>query len=168
MPPSRRRPITAAELKKEVEDRYRNDPVYKASVDRQEAEHRVRREELSRAERPLVAALQGAGIPVNSAWELYEYAELGEKAYPLLLKHLQLDYLRSHPQRHCASLHEGRRTKALAGTAQHLPHRRPAGGSGRPSRDLEPLCRSDPLRRFDRDSRERGTWRRHGSTSYGP
>ena len=92
MPPSRRGPVTAAELMKELEDRYRNDPVYRASVDGQEAEHRARREELCRAERPLVAALQAAGIPVNSAWELYEYPELGEKAYPLLLNHLRLDY----------------------------------------------------------------------------
>ncbi len=92
MPPSRRGPVSATELKKELEDRYRNDPVYKASVDRQKAEHRARHEELRRAERPLVAALQSAGIPVDSAWELYEYPELGETAYPLLLKHLRRDY----------------------------------------------------------------------------
>jgi hypothetical protein len=92
MPPSRRGPVTAAELKKELEDRYRNDPVYKASVDRQEAERRDRHEELRRAERPLVAALQSVGIPVDSAGELYMYPEVGETAYPLLLKHLGRDY----------------------------------------------------------------------------
>ncbi|MDF2093585.1 hypothetical protein P0Y31_14625 [Knoellia sp. 3-2P3] len=92
MPPSRRGPVTATELHKELEDRYRNDPAYKASVDRQEAEHRARHEELRRAERPLVSALQSAGIPVDSVWELYEYPELGETAYPLLREHLDRDY----------------------------------------------------------------------------
>lgn len=92
MPSPRRGPVTAAELKQELEDRYRNDPEYKASVDRQEAEHQARREELTRAEQPLVADLQAAGIPVDSAWELYKYPELGETAYPLLLKHLGLVY----------------------------------------------------------------------------
>lgn len=92
MPPSRRGPVAAHELKKELDDRYRNDPVYKASVDRQQAEHQARAEDLRRAERPLVAALRSAGIPVDSAWELYEYPELGETAYPLLLEHLRRDY----------------------------------------------------------------------------
>ncbi len=92
MPSRRRGAVTAAELKQELEDRYRNDPEYKATVDRQEAEHRARREELERAERPLVADLQAAGVPVDSAWELYEHPELGETAYPLLLKHLRRVY----------------------------------------------------------------------------
>lgn len=92
MPSARRGPVTATELKQELADRYRNDAEYKASVDRQEAEHRARREELKRAERPLAADLQAAGIPVSSPWELYKHPELGETAYPLLLKHLRLIY----------------------------------------------------------------------------
>lgn len=39
-----------------------------------------------------MAALQSAGIPVDSVWELYEYPELGDTAYPLLLEHLGRDY----------------------------------------------------------------------------
>lgn len=92
MPTRRRGPVTATELMQELEDRYRNDPEYRASCDRQEAEHRARRAELERAERPLVEDLRAAGTPVGSAWELYEHPELGETAYPLLVKHLRLDY----------------------------------------------------------------------------
>lgn len=92
MPSSRRGAVSAADLKQELEDRYRNDPEYRASVDRQEAERRARREELERAERPLVADLRAAGIPVDSVWDLYEHPGLGETAYPLLVKHLRLAY----------------------------------------------------------------------------
>ncbi len=92
MPTPHRGAISAAELEQELEDRYRNDPGYRASVDRQEAERRARREELERAERPLVDDLRAAGIPVGSAWELYQHPELGETAYPLLVEHLRLDY----------------------------------------------------------------------------
>lgn len=92
MPTPRRGAVTAAELEQELEDRYRKDPEYRASVDRQEAERRARREELARAERPLVNDLRAAGIPAGSAWELYQHPELGETAYPLLVKHLPLDY----------------------------------------------------------------------------
>ena len=88
----RRGGIAATDLMKELEDRYRNDPEYRARVDREEAQRRARRDELSRAERPLVAELQAAGIPVDSAWNLYEHPEMGEVAYPILLKHLRNDY----------------------------------------------------------------------------
>ncbi|GAA3825971.1 hypothetical protein [Nocardioides panacisoli] len=92
MPPQRRGAVSATELQRQIEDRYREDPEYRASVDRQEAERRQRREELMRAEEPLVADLQAAGIPVDSAWDLYKHPELGETAYPLLVRHLVLDY----------------------------------------------------------------------------
>lgn len=92
MASSRRGPITAAELKHEFEDRYENDPEYRASVDRQEAERRAKRDELRHAEQPLVADLQAAGIPADSAWDLYRFPGLGAIAYPILLRHLRLDY----------------------------------------------------------------------------
>lgn len=92
MPSRRRGAVTATELTQQLENLYRDDPEYRASVDRQEAERRARREELERAERPLVADLRAAGIPVDSAWALYKHPELGETAYPLLVKHLGLDY----------------------------------------------------------------------------
>lgn len=92
MPSPSRGAVNAAALEQELEDRYRNDPEYRASVDHQEAERRTRREELERAERPLVTELRAAGVPVDSAWDLYKHAELGETAYPLLVKHLRLAY----------------------------------------------------------------------------
>jgi len=92
MPSRRRGAVTATELTQQLESLYRDDPEYRASVDRQEAERRARREELARAERPLVAELRAVGIPVDSAWDLYKHPELGETAYPILVKHLGLDY----------------------------------------------------------------------------
>ena len=92
MPSPRRGAISATDLKQGLEGRYRSDPEYRASVDRQEAERRARRDELERAERPLVTDLRAAGIPVDSAWDLYKHPELGETAYPLLVKHLRLAY----------------------------------------------------------------------------
>ncbi|WP_154402167.1 hypothetical protein [Ornithinimicrobium cavernae] len=88
----RRGAVSAADLRQELEGRYRTDPEYRASVDRHEAERRARRGELERAERPLVDDLRAAGISVGSIWELHQHPELGETAYPLLVKHLQLDY----------------------------------------------------------------------------
>ena len=61
-------------------------------IDREEAKWLARREELERAERPVVEDLQAAGIPVDSAWNLYDYPEMGEVAYPILLNHLSQDY----------------------------------------------------------------------------
>lgn len=92
MPSPRRGSVTAADLKRELEDRYRNDPEYRASMDRQETERRARREELQRSEGPLVADLQAAGIPVGSVWDLYKHPGLGETAHPILVKHLRQAY----------------------------------------------------------------------------
>ena len=155
MPPSHRGPATADELKKELEDRYRNDPEYRASVDRHEAEHRTRDEELRRAERPLVAALQSAGILVDSAWELYEYPELGETAYALLLEHLGRDY----PDRVLNGIARAFTKDVARRHWQDLRRRWASGGQGRPSRNIERLCRPRPFRRLARDRREPGTWR---------
>ena len=84
--------MTVADLAEEKERRYRDDPEYRAAVDAQEAEHRARRGALRETECPLVADLQSAGIPVDSAWNLYEYPEMGEAAFPILLTHLRGDY----------------------------------------------------------------------------
>ena len=85
------RAVTAAEFLRELDDRYHNDPEHRARVDGQEAERRTRRDALHGAERPLATDLQAAGIPVDSARKLYKYPELGEIAYPILLKHLRLE-----------------------------------------------------------------------------
>lgn len=159
MPPSRRGPVTATELKKELEDRYRNDPVYKASVDRQKAEHRARHGELRRAERPLVAALQSAGIPVDSAWELYKYPELGETAYPLLVKHLGRDYPDGIPNGIArAFTKDVTRTHWQDLLSIYLSDGRPEVRDGLAA-TLSGCARPNPFRRLDRDRREPGTWR---------
>ena len=92
MPSPRGGAVTAAELISELDDRYHDDPEHRARVDREDAERRNERDALNRAERPLTTDLQAAGIPVDSAGKLYKYPELGEIAYPILLKHLRLDY----------------------------------------------------------------------------
>lgn len=69
-----------------------NDSEYPARVAKADSERRAVREALTRAERPLVDELRSAGILVSSAWDLYALPESGEVAYPILVKHLQLDY----------------------------------------------------------------------------
>ena len=68
------------------------DPEYRARVAKADAERRAVQEALSRAERPLVDELRAAGIAVGSAWDLYKFPESGEVMYPILVKHLLLDY----------------------------------------------------------------------------
>jgi hypothetical protein len=84
----RRGSITAEELMKQLD----NDPEYRARVAKAEAERRAVREALTQAERPLVDELRAAGIAIRSAWDLYKVPESGEVAYPILVKHLRLDY----------------------------------------------------------------------------
>ncbi len=69
-----------------------NDPEYRASVAKADAERRAVQEALSRAERPLVDELQAAGIALRSAWDLFEFPESGEVVYPILVEHLHRDY----------------------------------------------------------------------------
>ncbi|MCD9152939.1 hypothetical protein [Aeromicrobium duanguangcaii] len=89
---SHRRGITADELQRDMEARYRNDPAYRAQVDRVETEHQARSEELRRAERPLIEELRSAGVLVSSVWQLYAHPDKGEVAFPILRRHLLLDY----------------------------------------------------------------------------
>lgn len=69
-----------------------NDPEYRGRVAKADAERRAVHDALSWAERPLVDELRAAGIAVRSAWDLYEFPESGEVVYPILVKHLRLDY----------------------------------------------------------------------------
>jgi hypothetical protein len=88
MTSGRRGAITAEELMKQLNA----DPEYRARVAKADAERRAFQEALTRAERPVVADLRAAGLRVRSAWDLYQLPESGEIAYPILVKHLRLDY----------------------------------------------------------------------------
>lgn len=68
------------------------DPAYVKRV--RERDERIAREEdeLSRAEAPLVKALDAAGIHVTSAWDLVNTRRPHPKAVPILLSHLKRPY----------------------------------------------------------------------------
>jgi small ligand-binding sensory domain FIST len=68
------------------------DPAYRELRRKQDEERRVRHEALARAEAPLVAALNGAGVPVSSVWDLVNTAEPYPQAIATLLAHLDGDY----------------------------------------------------------------------------
>ena len=69
-----------------------NDPDFRARTEQAKADRQALREKLRVAERPLVEELQAAAIEVETAWDLYKFSALGETAYPILVKHLLLDY----------------------------------------------------------------------------
>jgi hypothetical protein len=79
---------TADELMAELEA----DPEWVAARAREEAERQKVAAELARAEAPLVAALRGAGYPVESVWDLANTRERYPAAVPILIEHLQRPY----------------------------------------------------------------------------
>lgn len=87
-----RGPVTATELKAEQERRYREDADYREAVDRAEAERAAQLAQRREAQRPLIVELMAHGVKVDSVWDLYKHPDLSEVAYPILLRHLQLDY----------------------------------------------------------------------------
>lgn len=88
MPSSRSGSVNAQELMSHLE----SDPGYRARAAEADAKRRSMQEALREAERPLTDELRAAGIDVESAWGLYKFPESGEKVYPILVKHLQLNY----------------------------------------------------------------------------
>lgn len=83
---------TAAEVVAELERRKREDPVFRAELERVASE-RAERARLNRiAERPVVADLQAIGLDVDTVWDLYKIPDSRPRAIPVLLKHLALDY----------------------------------------------------------------------------
>ena len=90
---SRRKPKSAGEFMKELEA----DPEYQAAQAEQERDIARQESAYAEAEAPLVAALRGVGVEVDSVWDLVNdpsdhYAE----AVPVLEKHLQDE---SYPDR---------------------------------------------------------------------
>lgn len=76
--------VTAAELMALLA----SDASYQDAERRREAERRARREELDKAEAPLVHALLEQGLEVTSVWDLVNTTRDYTKVLPLLLEHL--------------------------------------------------------------------------------
>lgn len=83
---------TAAEVMADLERRKREDPAYRAELERAEQERAEREQQLRIAEQPVVHDLQAIGLEVVSVWDLYKIPDSRPKAIPVLLKHLALDY----------------------------------------------------------------------------
>lgn len=84
----RRKPITATETMKELE----NDPEYQARTAERKRLIANRERFDEKAESKLVKELNHAGIAVESAWDLVNTNEPYYEAIPILVKHLSHDY----------------------------------------------------------------------------
>jgi hypothetical protein len=85
----RKGPISAADLMREREEKLRTDPEYRAQVEAVEAERSERVRALREAEQPIVADLNGAGVSVDSVWDLVNTSDPYPVALPILLDHLE-------------------------------------------------------------------------------
>jgi len=83
---------TATEVMAELERRKREDPAYRAELERVEQERAERARQLRIAERPVVNDLKAIGLELDSVWQLYKIPNSRPKAVPVLPKHLALDY----------------------------------------------------------------------------
>ena len=83
---------TAAEVMAELEQRKREDPAYRAELERVESERAERARLVKIAEQPVVADLKALGLDLDSVWDLYKIPDSRPQAIPVLLKHLALDY----------------------------------------------------------------------------
>jgi hypothetical protein len=83
---------TAAEVIAERERMKREDPAYRAELERREEERAERVRLLRIAERPVVADLKAIGLDLNSVWDVHKLPDSRPRAIPVLLTHLALDY----------------------------------------------------------------------------
>jgi hypothetical protein len=90
--PSRRGPVSAADVVADRERRLREDPEYRAAVEQADAERAALAEERELACLPVVDDLRSVGVEVESLWLLYEQPEAYPVAIPVLLAHLERDY----------------------------------------------------------------------------
>jgi hypothetical protein len=90
---SRKGPITADELMRELEERLRTDPEYRAQVEAAEAERAEQVRLYREAEQPIVKDLNASGIPVSSVGDLIPSTGAKSVPYPdalpILLEHLK-------------------------------------------------------------------------------
>ena len=85
-------PVTAVDVVAEKARRMREDPEYRARVEKVEADARARKARLRTAERPVVDDLRLVGVDVESVWDLYKVTDSRPRAIPVLLKHITMDY----------------------------------------------------------------------------
>jgi hypothetical protein len=92
MKSSRRGGVSATGLKAEMERRLREDPEYRREVERAAAERAERAQQIRAASQPVLDDLARIGIELDTLWDLYKVPEFRERAVPVLLRHLVLDY----------------------------------------------------------------------------
>lgn len=80
------KPISATELMAQLE----KDLDYARKTRASEAERQQRVQALREAEQPIIAELRGAGVQVNSVWDLVNTSEPYPDALPVLLRHLEV------------------------------------------------------------------------------
>jgi hypothetical protein len=83
---------TAVEVMAELEKKKREDPVYRAALERVAAESAERARLLRVAEQPVVADLRASGLDLDSVWDLHKIPDSRPRAIPVLLQHLVRDY----------------------------------------------------------------------------
>lgn len=76
----------------EREERLRTDPEYAAQVQAVADERAAVVAATRQAERPVLDDLAKVGVDLDTVWSLYKFPELRERAIPVLLRHLVLDY----------------------------------------------------------------------------
>jgi hypothetical protein len=82
----------ANEVIAELERRKREDPAYRAELERAEAERTARAEQRRMASQPVVDDLRSAGVDVDDLYRLYLQPQSYPLAIPVLLNHLQRPY----------------------------------------------------------------------------
>lgn len=88
----RREPTTAAAFIAEREERLRTDPEYAAQVEAVEAERAAVVAAMRLAQRPVLDDLAKVGIALDTVWDLHKFPHSRDRAVPVLLRHLVLDY----------------------------------------------------------------------------
>src|SRR3954471_24873119 len=83
---------TATEIMAELEQWKREDPAYRAELERAESERAERARLMRIAGQPVVEALRSIGLDLDSVLDLYKIPDSRPRAIPVLLKHLALDY----------------------------------------------------------------------------
>lgn len=103
---------TAAELLAELE----KDPAYRQRQAEEARATEQRRRFRLEAERPIVQELRGAGLPLQSVWDLVQRRESYQPAIPILVKHLQ----QSYPSKVREGMARALATPQLTDTEWHL------------------------------------------------